>query len=58
VSKQHAGCENVILAAVSGFEDEAHRQASIDAGFDYRFVKPLRAGELQDFLQEIADHSN
>jgi CheY-like chemotaxis protein len=56
--KQHPGCEHVILAAISGFEDEAHRQATIDAGFDYRFVKPLSPLVLQDFVQKIADHLN
>jgi len=52
--KQHPGCEHVILAAISGFEDEAHRQASIDAGFEYRFVKPLGFRDLRDFLADIS----
>jgi len=52
--KQHAGCENVILAAISGFEDAKHRQAAVDAGFDYRFVKPMCPEVLQIFMLEIA----
>jgi len=52
--KRHAGCEHIILAAISGFEDEAQRQASRDAGFDYQFVKPVRLGDLQNFVQAVA----
>ena len=52
--KQHAGCENVILAAISGFDDEEHRQAVVKAGFDYRFVKPMPPEQLERFVSEIA----
>ena len=52
--KQHAGCQNVILAALSGFEDEGHRRAAEAAGFEYRFLKPMRPEQLQRFLAEIS----
>ena len=52
--KQRAGCENVILAALSGFEDEGHRRAAEAAGFEYRFLKPMRPEQLQRFLAEIS----
>jgi len=48
--KQHAGCENVVLAALTAFEDDEHLRASVEAGFDYRFVKPMRSDELHLFV--------
>jgi CheY-like chemotaxis protein len=51
--KSRPGCENVILAALTGISDEESRMATIEAGFDYRFVKPLHPDELQMFIEEI-----
>jgi CheY-like chemotaxis protein len=51
--RQQPGCEKVILAALTGFEDDESRRAAIDAGFDYRFVKPMHPDDLQQFLEEI-----
>lgn len=55
--KQQAGCEKVILAALTGFEDDEHLRAAVAAGFDYRFVKPMRPEELHSFVDEIANKS-
>ncbi len=52
--KQRPDCGNVILVAVTAFGDEDHRRAVIDAGFDYRIVKPMPPDELQHFVDEIA----
>lgn len=52
--KQRSGCEKTILAALTGLGDEEYRQAAIEAGFDYRFVKPMQSDELRDFIEEIA----
>ncbi len=52
--KHRPGCEKVILAALTGFGDEDSRQAAIQAGFDYRFVKPMRSEDLQCFMEEVA----
>ena len=52
--KQRPACQKVILAALTGLGDEEHRQAAIEAGFDYRFVKPMQSDELQQFSDEIA----
>src|SRR5258708_3259371 len=38
--KQRPNCEKVVLAAITGFGEEEHRRQAIEAGFDYRFVKP------------------
>lgn len=52
--KQRSGCEKTILAALTGLGEEEDRQAAIEAGFDYRFVKPMQSDELQQFIEEIA----
>jgi CheY-like chemotaxis protein len=52
------GCESVILAALTGFGDDESRQAAIDAGFDYRFVKPMHPDDLQQFLNEITQQDD
>lgn len=52
--RRRPGCENVILAALTGFGDDESRKAAIDAGFDFRFVKPMHPEDLQHFLEEIA----
>jgi DNA-binding response OmpR family regulator len=55
--KQRPDCERTILAALTGLGDEEDRQAAIEAGFDYRFVKPMQSDELQTFIEEIATKS-
>ncbi len=52
------GCENVILAALTGLDDDESRQAAVNAGFDYRFVKPMQPDDLQHFMEEIATCRN
>jgi len=52
--RQRPGFEKVVLAAVTGFGEDEHRQAAIAAGFDYRFVKPFSAGELEEFLEHVS----
>jgi DNA-binding response OmpR family regulator len=52
--KQRPECKKTILAALTGLGDEEFRQAAIEAGFDYRFVKPMQSDELQNFIEEIA----
>src|SRR5690242_15011404 len=45
--KQRPSCEKVVLAAITGFGEEEHRRQAIEAGFDYRFVKPLAPVDLR-----------
>lgn len=52
--KQRPECENVVLAAVTGFTDEEHQQAALAAGFQYRFLKPMQPDALEKFVEEIA----
>lgn len=48
---------STVLVAVTGHSADEHRVRAIDAGFDYRFVKPMEPDELRDFLQLIASKS-
>jgi CheY-like chemotaxis protein len=43
----------IVLVAVTAFGEEEHRREAIAAGFDYRFVKPLAAADLRDFLNQL-----
>jgi CheY-like chemotaxis protein len=52
--KQKPNCEKVVLVAVTGFAEEEHRRQAIEAGFDYRFVKPLAPVDLREFLNQLA----
>ncbi len=52
--RQLPGYEKAVLAAVTGLGEEAHMQAAIAAGFDYRFVKPFFPGEFKEFLEHVA----
>ncbi|HEY3965977.1 MAG TPA: response regulator [Planctomycetaceae bacterium] len=52
--RRRPDCENVILAALTGLGDDESRRAAIDAGFDYRFVKPMHPDDLQQFMEEVA----
>jgi CheY-like chemotaxis protein len=51
--KQRPNCEEVVLAAITGFGEEDHRRQAIEAGFDYRFVKPLAPVDLREFLNQL-----
>jgi CheY-like chemotaxis protein len=46
-------CRHVVLAAVTGHSAEEDRRQAAAAGFDFRFVKPLAATELRDFLEHV-----
>ena len=52
--KQRPSCGRVVLAAITGFGEEEHRRQAIEAGFDYRFVKPLAPVDLREFLNQLA----
>jgi CheY-like chemotaxis protein len=54
--RQRPGFENLILAAVSGFEDEDIRRATAAAGFDYQFLKPIGPADLKHFIAEVVKH--
>ena len=51
--KQRPGCEKVIMAVITSLGDEASRQAAVEAGFDYRFVKPMQPDELRHLMEVL-----
>ena len=44
--------DRTILIAVTGYGQEADREATSKAGFDAHFVKPLDVSQLYEFLEE------
>ena len=42
----------LVLIAVSGYEEEEHRRRAFASGFDAFLVKPVRADQLEQVLQE------
>jgi CheY-like chemotaxis protein len=51
--RERPDCRRVILAAVTGHGEEDDRRRAVEAGFDFRFVKPFAANELRDFLEQL-----
>ena len=54
--KLRPNCQNVVLVAVTALGDDRHRHETVEAGFDYRFVKPLAPIELREFLTQVQSH--
>jgi two-component system CheB/CheR fusion protein len=52
--RQTSGMQDVVLAAITAHGDPDTTQTVIAAGFDYRFLKPLARGELQQFVEAVA----
>jgi CheY-like chemotaxis protein len=51
--RQQPHCNKTVLVAVTAFGEEEDRREAIAAGFDYRFVKPLAAADLREFLNHL-----
>lgn len=51
--RQQPQCDKTVLVAVTAFGEEDDRRDAIAAGFDYRFVKPLAAADLREFLNHL-----
>ncbi len=51
--RERQDCRRVILAAVTGHGQDEDRRQAAEAGFDFRFVKPLDANELHEFLEQL-----
>jgi CheY-like chemotaxis protein len=45
-----AGYKGTLLVAITGYADEAHRRASMAAGFDHYLVKPVEPDVLHELL--------
>lgn len=44
----------LVIAALTGWGQEKDRRRTAEAGFDFHLVKPVRASELRDVLEEPA----
>lgn len=48
--KAAPGGQDIILAAITGWSDDEHRQRARESGFDNYFVKPISIDQLQSLL--------
>ena len=48
--RQQPGLESVVLAALTGWGQEADRRRTAEAGFNHHLVKPVDLAELQALL--------
>jgi PAS domain S-box-containing protein len=53
--RQQKGLEKVVLVAMTGYGQEADRQRSHEAGFDYHLVKPADPVKVQELLALLAN---
>ena len=54
--RQEPTLKNVVLAALTGYGQEADRKTALQAGFNHHLVKPARLEELQKILATVAEH--
>ncbi len=43
---------HILLVALTGYDDDADRRRSVEAGFDCHLVKPLEEDELESLLRK------
>lgn len=48
--RQEPGGEGVVLAALTGWDQDEERRRTVAAGFDHHFVKPVNAAVLENLL--------
>lgn len=51
--RQEPTLEHVVMIALTGYGQDADRQAALQAGFDHHLVKPARLEQLQRILQTV-----
>jgi CheY-like chemotaxis protein/two-component sensor histidine kinase len=56
--RQQAGLERVVVAALTGWGQQADRRRTSAAGFDHHFVKPPDPRALQRMLSQVRPHEN
>jgi CheY-like chemotaxis protein len=47
------GLENTVLAALTGWGQQADRRRSAEAGFDHHLVKPVEPGALEALIASL-----
>jgi CheY-like chemotaxis protein len=53
--REQPGLEKVVLAALTGWGQQADRQRTASAGFDHHLVKPVDMNMLMDLLAGMAE---
>ncbi|MDB5384676.1 MAG: putative histidine kinase, atypical hybrid [Planctomycetaceae bacterium] len=53
--RQERDFQDIVLVALTGYGQEADRQTSLDAGFNYHLVKPARLDQLQEILATVSN---
>ena len=53
--RQQAALCKIVLVALTGYGQDADRQLSQDAGFDYHLVKPARFSEIEKILLRVSE---
>ena len=53
--RQHPVLKHVVLVAVTGYGQDADRQASLQAGFNHHLVKPALLEQLQQILATVSE---
>lgn len=51
--REEPGAQDLVLVALTGHSDDAHRCRSAQAGLDYYLVKPVDPDELQQLLASL-----
>lgn len=51
--REEPWAEGVLIVAVTGFSGPEERRRSIDAGFDFHFVKPVDPRDIRALLQSL-----
>jgi CheY-like chemotaxis protein len=54
--RQERSLDGVLLVALTGWGSEAHKRASLDAGFDLHLTKPVTYADLFDTLAKVEPH--
>jgi len=49
--RQHDGCKDTLLVAITGYTDDAHRVQAKQAGFDHYLIKPVEFADLSALLE-------
>ncbi len=49
--RRHPSLQGLLLIAITGYGDDAHRQLGMEAGFDHFLVKPVDPVALEDLLR-------
>ena len=53
--RQDPGLKDVVLVALTGYGQNADRQAPMEAGFNHHLVKPARLEQLQQILAAVSE---